>query len=1074
MPTNTMLAFTGERFVPEISGNIELEHMHRYIFASSYAHGKIVLDIASGEGYGAALLAKQAAFVTGVDIAEDAVAHSKEKYRLPNLEFRVGSCSKIPLPDSTVDLVVSFETIEHHDEHELMLSEIKRVLKPDGIVIVSSPDKAIYTEKPDYHNPFHVKELYRDEFEALFGHQFKNVVGLGQKLIFGSGIIPCGQGYAAPFISVEIGAAAAHPGLLEAIYNLVLASDAELPAAPASFLDVGVDASETVKSWSAAVAQRDGEIQRLQGEFAATQRRSDGIIAEKEAVIAEKDARLTEQRAQIAEQRAQIAEYLYHLERINSWGWFRLGLFLDKLVHAPIRLIAKQRSEVIANDRPDSIADTRTNADGSGKSSLARVTEAATAPSGMEQTRYRAKVSAIIPNYNHKNFLEQRIDSVINQSYKNIEIVILDDGSTDGSQDIIEYYCKKYGTRIKSVINDVNSGSVFLQWKKGIDNSDGDLIWICESDDFCETDFLEIMVGDLEDRSVNLAFGRIQFSDSKGNLQPGLDDYREGAEPGIWGKRICRPARKWFTRGFGVNNVIANVGGCVWRRQMLSEAVWKEAQTYTVLGDWFLFCHLAGGGQIVYNPNAVAYFRQHGKNTSVSAFTTPPYYAEHERLMKLLRKQWDVPGDTVETFYDKVAEQYRYFNVTSKSGPLENFVRKDDILNVRRDKPHILMAFLGFHVGGGEVFPINLANALHDRGHTVSMLALDMSQVNAGMLASLNPGIAVYDSRHLEEVGIDEFMDDAGVSIIHSHMLSLDMFFFNKMRMRRKIPYLVTLHGSYEAIPIDDGSLLRIIKGVSQWVYLAEKNLEVFKSIPLNWDRFVKLANAMPIDPRPFPQTRDDLGIPKDAVVFTLVARGIKQKGWEESILAFVRLRDENPRRKLHLLLCGEGEEPSRLAQRYAKDANITFLGYQSRISGLYRISDCAIVPTRFTGESFPLCIIQAMQVGTPIIATKIGEIEEMIARPGRVAGLLIENDHNNDTFTNALKIAMQAMLEDSLRRDFAAAAKLNGSVYDIRILADQYYALYRGLALNTCGESIEATRLSQTHCVKALTTKAR
>jgi glycosyltransferase involved in cell wall biosynthesis len=259
----------------------------------------------------------------------------------------------------------------------------------------------------------------------------------------------------------------------------------------------------------------------------------------------------------------------------------------------------------------------------------------------------------------------------------------------------------------------------------------------------------------------------------------------------------------------------------------------------------------------------------------------------------------------------------------------------------------------------------------------------------------------------------------------------------------------VSLHGSYEAIPIDDGSLLRIIKGVSHWVYTAEKNLDTFKSVPLKSEMFSKLGNAMPIDPRPFPQTRDDLGIAQNAVVFTLVARGVKQKGWPESIRAFIRLRDENLGRKMHLLLCGEGEEPNRLAQSHAKDPNITFLGYQSRISGLYRISDCAIVPTRFIGESFPLCIIQAMQVGTPIIATKIGEIEAMVARPGRVAGILIENENIDDAFVKSLKAAMQVMLEESARTNFAKAAKLNGSEYNIDIIADKYYSIYKQLIWN-------------------------
>ena len=321
MRTNATLAFTGERFVPEISGNIELEHMHRYIYALAFAKGKTILDIASGEGYGTALLASQAVFVTGVDIAEDAVAHARQKYRLPNLEFRLGSCSKIPLPDATVDLVVSFETIEHHDEHEQMLAEIKRVLKPDGMVIISSPDKAIYTDKRDYHNPFHVKELYRDEFEALFRSHFKNVVGLGQKVMFGSGIVPCVEGSQTAFTSVGMGGTTSNPGLVEATYNLVLASDAALPAAPASFLDVDINASETVKNWRATVAKRDSDITAAKKniqELTAHLRRLDEFIAQKDT---------------------QIAEYLYHLDRINASGWWRLGMWLDRFIRAPRALL---------------------------------------------------------------------------------------------------------------------------------------------------------------------------------------------------------------------------------------------------------------------------------------------------------------------------------------------------------------------------------------------------------------------------------------------------------------------------------------------------------------------------------------------------------------------------------------------------------------------------------------------------------------------------------------------------------------------------------------------------------------
>ena len=127
------LPLDGERFVlGEMYGNIELELRHRYLFASQFVSGKAVLEIACGEGYGSALLAKSARRVTGVDIAEVAVEHARQRCQAENLEFVTGSCAAIPLGDGAVDVVVSFETIEHHAEQETMMREINRVLRFPG------------------------------------------------------------------------------------------------------------------------------------------------------------------------------------------------------------------------------------------------------------------------------------------------------------------------------------------------------------------------------------------------------------------------------------------------------------------------------------------------------------------------------------------------------------------------------------------------------------------------------------------------------------------------------------------------------------------------------------------------------------------------------------------------------------------------------------------------------------------------------------------------------------------------------------------------------------------------------
>ncbi|SIO66876.1 Methyltransferase domain-containing protein [Singulisphaera sp. GP187] len=167
------LEYTGERMVPErASGRTFWEHLGRYRFARKFARGRRVLDIACGEGYGAAALAKAgAASVIGVDLSAEACEHARSKY---GLDARSGDALAIPLPDRSLDLVVSFETIEHVDDPAAFLDECARVLAPDGVLIVSTPNRPVYSAE-GAHNPFHRIECDEREFEDLLRPRFKTV-----------------------------------------------------------------------------------------------------------------------------------------------------------------------------------------------------------------------------------------------------------------------------------------------------------------------------------------------------------------------------------------------------------------------------------------------------------------------------------------------------------------------------------------------------------------------------------------------------------------------------------------------------------------------------------------------------------------------------------------------------------------------------------------------------------------------------------------------------------------------------------------------------------------------------------
>ena len=153
---------TGERMIPEYSHGklMYAEHMVRYKAALDFIDQRVVLDIASGSGYGTKLLAEKAKYVYGVDVDVDSVEYSNREFAGKNIEFLVGDAVKIPLEDNSVDVVVTFETIEHVKKYEIFLKEIDRVLKKDGLLLISTPNSLEFSEGNHFHlHEFEYKEL---------------------------------------------------------------------------------------------------------------------------------------------------------------------------------------------------------------------------------------------------------------------------------------------------------------------------------------------------------------------------------------------------------------------------------------------------------------------------------------------------------------------------------------------------------------------------------------------------------------------------------------------------------------------------------------------------------------------------------------------------------------------------------------------------------------------------------------------------------------------------------------------------------------------------------------------------
>jgi GT2 family glycosyltransferase/glycosyltransferase involved in cell wall biosynthesis/SAM-dependent methyltransferase len=165
------------------------EHYHRYLWAADLVRGRRVLDVGSGEGFGSAILAGVAEYVVGIDVDATTIQHSQLNYSAPNLEFRQGSALELDRFEAgSFGAVVCFELIEHVDDHQRVLAGIEQLLADDGLLVISTPDRRMYTDATGVHNPFHEHELTEAEFRALLGERFPHQRLFGQRSLAGSRI----------------------------------------------------------------------------------------------------------------------------------------------------------------------------------------------------------------------------------------------------------------------------------------------------------------------------------------------------------------------------------------------------------------------------------------------------------------------------------------------------------------------------------------------------------------------------------------------------------------------------------------------------------------------------------------------------------------------------------------------------------------------------------------------------------------------------------------------------------------------------------------------------------------------
>ena len=271
-------------------------------------------------------------------------------------------------------------------------------------------------------------------------------------------------------------------------------------------------------------------------------------------------------------------------------------------------------------------------------------------------------VSVIVPNYNHAPFLRQRVESILDQSFQDFELILLDDCSTDGSREMMESY--RGNPHVSHIVyGERNSGSAFRQWDRGIALAQGEWIWVAESDDYADPSFLEWMLSEVTGvPGCSLAYAATWWVDEQGNR---LWDTPVSDKVNVY------DGHDFIRRKLAVCNSIANVSECLFRRDCYRPSESHRYERMRLCGDWLFYVLLAEQGSVVEVERPLSYYRQHGGNISGDAERQGLTFLEGADVLEYMKRLCDLAlRDYVRGWgrmWAKYERQYRFSPAVKKA-----------------------------------------------------------------------------------------------------------------------------------------------------------------------------------------------------------------------------------------------------------------------------------------------------------------------------------------------------------------------------------------------------------------------
>lgn len=586
-----------------------------------------------------------------------------------------------------------------------------------------------------------------------------------------------------------------------------------------------------------------------------------------------------------------------------------------------------------------------------------------------QHTSYKPSVSVIVPFYNHEKFLHERIDSIIHQKIKDIEIIALDDCSTDKSVESLEPY--RNDCRFRLIVNEKNSGSPFRQWEKGIAEASSDIVWIAEGDDTCDRNFLQTLLPHFNDPMVNIASAKTEIINEFGELQEkALKPYLDSAFEDKFESSYVKDGFQEINEQLGAVCTLVNASALLIRKSSIGNSL-SVAQTFKMCGDWLIYLQCLKNGKIAYSTETHNYFRRHTASQVHKVEGTDIYFSERKSITEFVFKNFPVSQRLVKKAFAAIDHEWARFKYKHPEKVLDDLYSKDQLIQqakLIKNRHHVAFYVHGmlFSKGGIERLAAQLANYLVEQGWTVT--------IYCRISSAENPVYPLYESVNVVPV-FDEHKLESSVYALRQRLLHSDIEVFVPMlsewlfdpiveaAQTTGIPVIVSEHNDpwkIEELWWSHDRRIKCFEKVDGIHLLLHKFNE---SLPEELrNKVTVITNGVHI-PESLPNEKREK-------LIVGVGRLEPQKRFDRLIEAVGQIQGELRTAGYRIEIYGEGSLKSSLLQQISElgvNDLVYLMGKTSQIETVYRRASLFVLPSEF--EGFGIVVVEALSFGVPVIA---------------------------------------------------------------------------------------------------------